>query len=237
MYLSRLLLDVRRREVQHDLGDVHATHQRILSMFPQRSENTPGARAQFGLLYRVDQRPSGPPQVLIQSRIRPHWEALPLGYLLETGGELENPACKPVDDFYAAIASGMVMQFRLRANPTRRIDTKSGPDGVRRNGKRVELKGEEQWLAWLTRKGEQHGFDLQASRMQPNTPDVQAIDEGKLQGRRSEHTDASRLTLAAVRFDGRLTVRDSSLFREALASGIGSGKAYGFGLLSVARAG
>jgi len=204
-------------------------------MFPQSPEVVPGARAQFGLLYRVDQRPSGPPQVLTQSRIRPDWAALPEHYLLDEQGEIENPACKSVDDFYAGLAEGTILRFRLRANPTRRIDTKSGPDGARRNGKRVELKGEEQWLAWLDRKGEQHGFSLQASRMRPNAPDVRAIDEGKLTGRRTG--GGARMTMAAVQYNGLLRVTDLELFRQALEHGIGSAKAYGFGLLSVARVG
>ena len=36
-------------------------------------------------------------------------------------------------------------------------------------------------------------------------------------------------------FDGRLVVTDAALFRQTLVQGIGSGKAFGFGLLSVAR--
>jgi hypothetical protein len=38
-----------------------------------------------------------------------------------------------------------------------------------------------------------------------------------------------------VRFDGVLVVTDPALFRETVANGIGSGKAFGFGLLSLAR--
>jgi CRISPR system Cascade subunit CasE len=42
------------------------------------------------------------------------------------------------------------------------------------------------------------------------------------------------VTFASVRFEGVLEVRDADRFREALANGIGPGKAYGFGLLSIA---
>lgn len=45
-----------------------------------------------------------------------------------------------------------------------------------------------------------------------------------------------RARLWSVRFDGVLTVTDSALFQEAIVRGIGPGKAFGFGLLSVARA-
>jgi CRISPR system Cascade subunit CasE len=38
-----------------------------------------------------------------------------------------------------------------------------------------------------------------------------------------------------VDFDGVLRVTDPALFTQSLAAGIGAGKAWGFGLLSVAR--
>ena len=37
-----------------------------------------------------------------------------------------------------------------------------------------------------------------------------------------------------VVFDGHLRVTDERAFKAALANGIGSGKAYGFGLMSIA---
>ena len=45
------------------------------------------------------------------------------------------------------------------------------------------------------------------------------------------------LELFSVQFDGVLQVVEPALFVHAIAAGIGSGKAFGFGLLSVARAG
>jgi CRISPR system Cascade subunit CasE len=39
-----------------------------------------------------------------------------------------------------------------------------------------------------------------------------------------------------VLYEGELEVTDTAAFRQALEKGIGSGKAYGFGLLSVAPA-
>jgi CRISPR system Cascade subunit CasE len=42
------------------------------------------------------------------------------------------------------------------------------------------------------------------------------------------------MTFGSVLFEGVLQVTDPDGFRETLATGIGSGKAYGFGLLSIA---
>jgi len=43
------------------------------------------------------------------------------------------------------------------------------------------------------------------------------------------------MTFSSVVFEGRLKVVDRVLFLESIKNGIGSGKAYGFGLLSVAK--
>jgi CRISPR system Cascade subunit CasE len=185
------------------------------------------------MLYRLDERTTGPIQILVQSHERPEW-ALPGGYLLRHG-DMENPACRPVDEFYAAIEQGMVLRFRLRANPTKRVHPKSEPEKADWHGKRVELREEAQWLGWLMRKGEMHGFALPDSPSRPGSPNVRAVGEGKLGGRRPGGEEKDRLTLGSVLFNGTLAVTDPERFRAALATGIGSGKAYGFGLLSVAR--
>jgi CRISPR system Cascade subunit CasE len=44
------------------------------------------------------------------------------------------------------------------------------------------------------------------------------------------------LTHQAVLYVGALAVRDNTAFLQAYKKGIGSGKAFGFGLLSLARA-
>lgn len=237
MYLSRLILNARDRAVRHDLADCQALHRRLLAAFPVIENAGPMARAHFGVLYRVDESVTGAVQVLLQSRESPDWSSLPASYLVTAHGELQNPATKSIDDFYEALTNGLALRFRLRANPTRKIDTRSGSDGHRRNGKRVELRGEERWLEWLRRKGEQHGFAVRESRVRPDVPDVQAIEGDKAVGWRSGTDGRQRVTLASVVFNGRLLITDAARFRHALEAGVGSGKAYGFGLLSVARVG
>ena len=48
-------------------------------------------------------------------------------------------------------------------------------------------------------------------------------------------TGKRAVALLSVTFDGILTVADPELFRKALVSGIGRGKAYGNGLLTITR--
>ena len=63
------------------------------------------------------------------------------------------------------------------------------------------------------------------------TPDARALPGGAVSGNRR---GSGKLTFGSVRLEGRLSITDVALFQTALAEGIGSGKAYGFGLLSIA---
>jgi CRISPR system Cascade subunit CasE len=251
LYLSRLVLDPRSRDVRRDLADCHALHQRLMTGFP----TVPGqdARASFGVLYRLEGPPfAAQPSVIVQSAVAPNWARLPERYLGSTFDGSDNPACKRVDERYAAIAAGNELAFRLRANPTRRVSTgQAGAD--RLAGKRVALLKEPEQLDWLARKAEAGGFALLSVRaetndLQPINPattagtaavvEVRAMPGGEQVGFRSraEEGGRARLTFGVVVFEGRLRVVDAGGFRATLEAGIGSGKAYGFGLLSVAPA-
>lgn len=236
-YLSRLILDMRHRAVRRDLADCHALHRRILGAFPDAPPEAP-AREHFRLLYRVEPLAHDPwrLRLLVQSAVAPAWEHLPEHYLGEAPDAGANPAVRPVDAEYAHIQPGMQLLFRLRANPTRRIGKTNAEQGERWRGKRVELRREEDQLAWLARKGEQGGFRLVGVAVQPDLPDTRVTTAEKVRGQRPAHDDAARMALrfGAVVFEGRLEVTDREVFLRTLHQGIGSGKAFGFGLLSVA---
>lgn len=220
LFLSRLWLNPRSREVHRDLSDCQALHQRLLSAYPAAASGMP--RAEFGLLYRVDfDGTTGRPIVLVQSRTRPDWSCLSLGYLAGQAVRV-NPDLKSIDRAYEGIHEGAILRFRLRANPTKRVSA---------SGKRVELSREEDQIAWLHRKGREAGFEVTGIRIQRGD----ALGP-KQRGHRVAG-DCPRLTFSAVVFDGLLEVTERTAFLGALRAGIGSGKAYGFGLLSVALAG
>ena len=243
MYLSKLILNPRHRNVRRDLADCQELHRRVLSAFEHIDAQD--ARAALCVLYRVEtEARTGAITVLVQSAERPEWSCLPEQYLLEE--DVETPPCKFIGDKYAMVEAGMRFRFRLRANPTRKIETKTGADGKKRNGKRVELRDEHRQLEWLERKSSQHGFRVRA---------VRAINENKSIGNHASRRATSmtgssapvleneidkrerppRLTFASVLFEGELMVTNQEMFKEALRRGIGSGKSYGFGLLSISR--
>ncbi|MGH9944482.1 MAG: type I-E CRISPR-associated protein Cas6/Cse3/CasE [Pyrinomonadaceae bacterium] len=252
MYLSRLILNARSREARRDLGDCQALHRTLLSAFPQAEANSEGAREQFELLYRADyDRRMKSFAVLVQSRVAPDWSRLPDGYVLPAAGGAAGCECKPIADKLDNLGEGVRLRFRLRANPTRRVWAGNKREESGAQGKRVELRGEEKQLDWLRRKGEAHGFRLVSVQLpadeeatQRVVANVRVLPEAKSHGwRRDPMADdgdgrrkKSRLTFGAALFEGELEVTDAAAFRRAVEEGVGPAKAYGFGLLSLARA-
>lgn len=235
-YLSRLTLNPRNWNVQRDLANCHDLHRTILKAFPQKSDGANGARGQFGVLYRIDADRRGKVVLLVQSASEPNWSTLPPSYLAESVSEMPNPATKCVDDSYGRITGGMSLAFRLRANPTRRVGAQNEAEKAEWRGKRVELRTEEDQLAWLRRKSEQGGFELLSVRTNSDVPAVQVAPAPKLEGYKGRRKAGQKpeLTFGSVLFEGELRVTDAGRFRETLIRGIGSGKSYGFGLLSIA---
>jgi CRISPR system Cascade subunit CasE len=105
----------------------------------------------------------------------------------------------------------------------------------RQIGKRVELRREEDRLAWLARRGREYdGFALTTVRLDPAGREVDAAradPAGRLLSR------SRQLTFGTALFEGALVVTDAERFRAAFEGGIGPGKAFGCGLLSLAPAG
>jgi CRISPR system Cascade subunit CasE len=229
MYLARGVLNPASRDVQRDLSDAAQFHRTLMKAFRDHVGANP--REALGVLYRVDENRSRQEILLfVQSAEKPDFSRMPSGYFASPADDLDlalagddgNPRVRSLSKERASIAAGDRLAFRLRANTTRKILTKSLTDGTKQNGKRVPVRGDEARLGWLERRAAKAGFAVADLRM----------SEVSQRGARG----VSRLTLAGALFEGVLVVRDADLFRKALESGIGPAKAYGFGLLSIARA-
>ena len=232
LYLSKLKLDARRRAVIAALGDCRRLHQIIMQAFPRLDEidRNGGAREQFGVLFRVEfDDPNGAAQILVQSGEEPDWAAC--GSLF---GGLTNVEVKEITGVYENLGDGAELMFRLYANPTKRVGKKDAiahpkfkEDKTRR---RVEISRPDDQIEWLRRKAELHGFRLANVAVKETVANVAANPTGKIRSR-----VADGLTFGTALFEGILQITDAACFKKTLIGGIGQGKAYGFGLLSVAR--
>ncbi|MBD0319152.1 MAG: type I-E CRISPR-associated protein Cas6/Cse3/CasE [Gemmatimonadetes bacterium] len=212
LYLSRLELNLRQPDAARELFDPVALHHRLMAAFPAG-----GGRADQQLLFRVDAAVR--PFVLVQSRRAPVWESLPGGYLSDGGLHVRR-----MDAQLDALGCGTALRFRLLANPVRAAVTEE-----RRRGRRTPLREREELLAWITRLAERAGFvpvgSLSTEVLQP------------VRGVRIKNGKRYPLTLHRVLFDGVLLISDPVQFSASVRTGLGFGKAYGFGLLSLAHGG
>lgn len=214
MYLSRLILNKSSQEVRRDLRDCQELHRTITTTFlnSKASNKVVGDKAR--LLYRLEEDLENNKIILlVQSEIMPDWSELPTTYLAPRE---DNMVCKSVNFLYERLVEGMSLRFHLKANPTSK-------DSKERN--RKPLKTELELMNWLKRKGEQHGFEV-----------VDVSVETKLQTgwrRAGNNKEKQQITFNSATFDGQLIIRDKNTFTQALKFGVGSGKGYGFGLLSV----
>jgi CRISPR system Cascade subunit CasE len=228
MFLSKLTLNVRDRLARRDLARPYEMHRTLMNSYPY-----PRVENRCDLLFRVEPSRAGPPVVLVQTRDDPgEWPGIGEGYLLRQADS------KPLD---LPVTLGQRLRFRLRANPTKRVAAKNQRLGAVMAGKRVGLTTEAEQLRWLLRKGERGGFEIPGGWVDATHPEtnepiqlpnfrVDVVSEGRGTGGKPDCDG----TFVAVRFDGVLVVTDPTLFRETVANGVGSGKAFGFGLLSVA---
>jgi CRISPR system Cascade subunit CasE len=163
-------------------------------------------------LFRVEQLQKGMgAQVLMQSAAQPQ-------------SNEQSPTLLAQREYVLNVQNGQRLRFRLRANPIKTIKD-SSKGSVEKKGKtvRVPLLHEEQQQAWLERKLQAFS-QLETLIVQP---------EPVLYFRKAKEGRSGKIQ--TVMFDGVLTVTDAEAFNSQATKGIGPAKAFGCGLLSLAR--
>ena len=209
-HLTRALIGP-RTVYARGLHDAYAWHQLVWKAFPGRD----GEARDF--LTRLDDKPGGM-QLLIVSPAeptRPDW--------LSEYDEWESKAI-PSGFFQARC-----YRFQLHANPTVKRVVRDAAGVRKKGGKREAIKGEAELRAWLQRKGEAGGFRL------PESAPPEVFSDVRHFAKKPKSGQAMNGTHGAVEFSGILEVTDPMLFlTHTFTKGIGSAKAFGFGLLVLA---
>ncbi len=205
LHLAQILVSYEDAVRLLRIRDTYDWHQRVWQAFGGRD----GQARDF--LIRVDRKEEAF-RVLILSQTVP-----------------ERPDWCPMDCFGTKIIPDSYFarthyRFSLLANPTKKVRVDNADGTRKKNGRRVPITQREDLVAWLQRKAGEGGFQI-------NPDSLRIIPRG----REFFHKDGtSHGTHAAVEFQGELTVNDTRQFRMTVASGIGSAKAFGFGLLVIA---
>ncbi|NEY35898.1 type I-E CRISPR-associated protein Cas6/Cse3/CasE [Streptomyces sp. PRKS01-65] len=209
LVLARIRLNPHSRDVQRDLRDATQMHRTVMRMVPDGLGDAPRHKA--GLLYRLDETDTSSTLLVQAASLDPG--RLPTGY-----GQAD---VKSLAAMFTALRKGLGVRYRIVVNPAKRERLPLEEKGKR--GRIVPLSGTDADQWWL-RRATEAGLDLHdltPTSMEPARP-------------RGQHTHGMRHSL--LRYDGTASVTDPDALRDALIRGIGRGKPYGAGLLSLAPA-
>jgi CRISPR system Cascade subunit CasE len=256
MFLSQLMVnpgthpDSPRPGIEW-IKQTYRVHQRIWMAFPDTHRMTAdpfflGAwssdslskprRQEGGFLFRIEPEP--PLRILVQSLEQPRWD-----YAFQNAPHLL-AGTPQVREFDPAIAAGQTFRFRLVAQMVSRrtVPTQKLQDGEKAKsehpircllpdggdcGRRSPDPDFSAWRERLSVWAGRHGFTVgeypKHLRVQPVTNlYMKPVGQERLK------------RFNAASFDGLLTCTDPALLLGAVVNGIGRGKAFGMGLLSLA---
>lgn len=217
MFLSRIPLNIKRKHTIHALASPHILHGAVETSF---SHNRDGKRER--VLWRVDYL-KDMCYLLVLSPKRPEFLhiARQFGYdNWEYGWETRDYSL-----LLDRLQNGQTWRFRLRANPVRSSNKEK--DGQTGRGKVFAHVTQQQQKEWLIGRAQAYGFFLKE-----DTFDVVNTEWKKF---RKEKGNKREVTLRIADFEGILTISDAECFKKTLLFGIGRAKAYGCGLLTIAR--
>ncbi len=207
VHLARITLNPRSRDVHNDLRDHTALHRRVSALFPDQAGASP--RTAHNVLYRLEREHAGATLLIQSTGIAINRNALPAHY---NTTDVDYRELTPLLNWATA---GRTIRYRIDAHP---LKTEFVPG---RRGRRVPLAGEAA-ITWWERKAADAGLTVQLVLDTPQPPVLATRGERK------------RARLNATRFDGIATITDPQALRQAITTGIGQGRAFGLGLLSIA---
>ena len=212
MYLTRMEIDTRRRNTMKALVSPNLIHGAIEAAFP-------GERTRK--LWRIDQLGKHCYVLLLSDKEPNLQNAAEQFGVLDADKKWET---KDYNKLLERIEDNTVWHFRLTANPTKCCKNENGGRGIVRA--HITPFHQEKWLQ---ERSEKNGFSLKA--------DDFFVVESKWQRFYKGAERKKPVTLLAVTYEGVLTVTNAEKFCETLVNGIGRGKAFGMGMLTVVKAG
>lgn len=218
MYLSRVALDTNRRDTMQALASPQILHGAVESGFPHRNDGT-----RDRALWRMDVL-NGRCYLLVLSTQQPDFTHL-CAEFGDPHADLQWES-RDYSPLLERLREGQSWRFRLRANPVHSSFHQKDPQTGR--GKVFAHVTPEQQKQWVLSRATACGFSLDGDGF-----DIVHSEWLRFYKKDNRHA----VTLQAVTFEGVLTISDREQFTQSLLNGIGRAKAYGCGLLTIARCG
>lgn len=223
MFLTKMPLNPQRRSTRELVSSPQRLHAAVLAGF------LPGTASQERVLWRLDTDGRHELNLYVVSPSRPSFDAL-----VEQAGWSASPVWRTADyaPFLTRLAQGQRWVFRLTANPVRSVRPPDASIGGRQRGRRVALVTVEDQTEWLLSRSSGLGFLVPSGGS--GQPNLSLSSRSRNRFQRRSDGDSRTVTLETVRFDGVLEVTDADVLRQTLVRGVGSGKGYGCGLMTLA---
>ena len=225
MYLSRVPLSLTRLDAIAFASSPYKVHAAVERAF------APGAVREDErgrILWRLDEVPGNEREVwlYVVSPDKPDFTHI-CGQVASTA----SPAwvTKDYDPVLDRVTEGEFWQFRLKANPVRKVLVDKGRR--ERAGVVGTLQGhvtEAQQRAWLMDRAETHGFRI--AQMEEGFERLSVSHRRRERFKRQDNV----VTLATAQYDGVLEVIDADAFRHTLGFGLGRARGFGCGLVTIA---
>ena len=205
MYLSRVILDTTNRKVIEGLARPSIFHGAI--EWSVGEERTRN-------IWRIDQF-QGRESIIILTPVIPDLT----DFCKQFGLPSEKPLTKSYDHFLESLCIGQTWRFRAKVNPVRIHENKRCP---------VMNKDLREWFF---EKAQRLGMEIDNNSL--NIVEIREYNFYKdisMRGKRGSY-----VRFKAVTYEGIMKIIDEEQVRKALVNGIGKEKAYGCGMLTLAR--
>lgn len=223
MYLTRFRFNPARRGARKLLESPQALHAAVLGCFMSPEDHT---TEQARTLWRVDRAPHAHEVLLYISSPTPP----DLTAIVEQAGwpTIDTWTTRPYAPFLATLDKDQVWAFRLTANPVH--DGRKDKDS--KDTQRFGAVTAAQQERWLLNRAQRNGFAICSTS--DGNPNLVVRDRQTRTFTRNRGERPVTLTMAT--YEGILRVEEPDQLRRLLVRGLGHGKAYGCGLMTLAPA-
>lgn len=231
-YLSRIWLNPLRTKTQSYLRNRHALHATVLGGLSRQPVTE-------RVLWRLDTADRHRLGLLVLTRTRPSWE-----HLVEQAGwpGSDDPQAliRPYQPLLDQVTRGRQFAFRLHANTVGAVKKPMKPSPQQRarltattrpRGARVPHRTVGHQLTWLHSRLEKWGFQPLAG---DHGPTAYLVAQQQLRFTKHDNNQPRRITLQTATFEGLVEIIDPQAAQSSLLDGVGPGKAYGLGLITLA---
>lgn len=223
-YLSRVRLNPTRRATRMFVASPQVLHAAVMQSHFGATSTSEGR-----VLWRLDSATSARLELFVVSPSRPDFTGLIEQVGWPTTGTWDTTE---YDRFLGKLTGGQQWSFALTANPVRALATGGGRGSRGRVSPNVTV---DQQHEWLEQRCAGWGFRILPTAGGSSVVVSDRVTDSFRRRPDDQGAGQGRVSITRCDFAGALEVTDAQLLRRSLVGGMGRAKAYGCGLMTLAR--